>query len=144
MLMVQFIKGPWKSGEDFLAKGLGPHFKLVKMGKGFVGIMGDSLPREEHEEAAHAALDFAANEADSGKWDIIVLDEVHNAVHLGLIAKEDLMEFVNSAEGHLEHIILTGRDASPELIERADLVTEMRDIKHPYHKGQHGVRGIEY
>ena len=144
VLMVQFIKGPWKSGEDFLAKGLEPRFTLVKMGKGFVGIMGDNLPREEHILAAHDALDFAANEAASGKWDIIILDEVNNAIHLGLISKEDVMEFINIAQGHTEHLILTGRDAPPELIERADLVTEMRDIKHPYHAGKKGVRGLEY
>ena len=144
VLMVQFIKGPWKSGEDFLAEGLGPHFKLVKMGKGFVGIMGDSLPREDHEKAAQEALDFAANEALSGNWDMIILDEVNNAVFLNLISVADVMEFLEIGKDTTEHVILTGRDAAQELIERADLVTEMKDIKHPYYKGVKGKRGLEY
>ena len=144
VLMVQFIKGPWKSGEDFLARGLEPHFKLVKMGRGFVGIMGDTLPREEHEKAADDALAYAQKEAESGNWDIVILDEVNNAVHLNLIAKEDVLEFLEAAGDKVEHLILTGRDAPQELIDRADLVTEMRDIKHPYRKGVKGRRGLEY
>lgn len=144
VLMVQFIKGPWKSGEDFLARGLEPNFKLVKMGKGFVGIMGDSLPREEHEKAAQDALAYAKKEAETGVWNIVILDEVNNAMHLNLIAKEKVLEFVDWAREKLEHLILTGRDAPQELIDRADLVTEMRDIKHPYHKGVKGRRGMEY
>ncbi|MBI3630779.1 MAG: cob(I)yrinic acid a,c-diamide adenosyltransferase [Candidatus Sungbacteria bacterium] len=144
VLMVQFIKGPWKSGEDFLAPGLAPHFELVKMGRGFVGILGDTLPREEHERAAEAALDYAQKEAESGAWDIIILDEVNNAIHLGLVSKEDVLDFVDGASGSVEHLILTGRDAPQELIDRADLVTEMRDIKHPYHGGTKAKRGLEY
>lgn len=144
VLMVQFIKGPWKSGEDFLAEGLGPHFKLVKMGKGFVGIMGDTLPREEHEQAAREALNFAKKESESGNWDILILDEVANAIALGLISKESVLELINLSTSKLEHLILTGRDAPQELIDRADLVTEMRDIKHPYHQGVKAKRGLEY
>ena len=144
VLMVQFIKGPWKSGEDFLAKGLEPNFKLVKMGKGFVGIMGDSLPREEHEKAAEEALAYARKEISAGAWDVVILDEVNNAIALDLIGKEDVLEFIDFSAGKIEHLILTGRDAPQELIEKADLVTEMRDIKHPYHQGIKGKRGLEY
>ena len=144
VLMVQFIKGPWKSGEDFLASALEPNFRLVKKGKGFVGIMGDSLPREEHIDAAEDALAYAAHEAQSGNWDLIILDEANNAVHLDLLAKEDLIEFVKGAKDKVEHLIITGRDAAPGLMDMADLVTEMRDIKHPYNKGIKGTRGLEY
>lgn len=144
VLMVQFIKGPWKSGEDVFAKGLEPHFKLVKMGKGFVGIQGDSLPREEHERAAEDALSYALEQAETKNWDIIILDEVNNAVHLNLISTEDVLLFLDETKDKVEHLILTGRDAPAEIIERADLVTEMRDIKHPYHNGVKGKRGLEY
>ena len=148
VLMVQFIKGPWRSGEDFLAEGLAPNFKLVKMGKGFVGILGDSLPREEHEQAADDALDYARKEIATpppeGAWNLVILDEVNNALQLGLIAKEEVLEFIDETKGKIEHLILTGRDAAPELIAVADLVTEMRDIKHPYTKGVKGKRGLEY
>ena len=144
VLMVQFIKGPWKSGEDFLAKGLEPNFKLVKMGKGFVGIMGDTLPREEHKKAAEEALEFARKEAESGNWDILILDEINNAVSLNIISKEKVVEFINSSQEKIQHLILTGRDAPQEFVDHADLVTEMRDVKHPYNKGAKGRRGLEY
>ncbi|MBI3420842.1 MAG: cob(I)yrinic acid a,c-diamide adenosyltransferase [Candidatus Sungbacteria bacterium] len=144
VLMVQFIKGPWKSGEDFLATGLEPNFKLVKMGRGFVGILGDTLPREEHEKAAEEALAFATSEALSGAWNMVILDEVNNAIHLGLLDAQDVLEFLDTCSRKVEHFLLTGRDARQELIDRADLVTEMRDIKHPYHKGVRGKRGLEY
>ena len=144
VLMVQFIKGPWKSGEDFLAKGLEPNFKLVKMGKGFVGIMGDTLPREEHEKAAEDALAYVRKEIESGKWDIVILDEVNNAVSLNLISKEKVLEMLHTSCHMLHALILTGRDAPQEFIDAADLITEMRDIKHPYEKGVKGRRGLEY
>lgn len=144
VLMVQFIKGPWKSGEDFLAKGLEPNFRLVKMGKGFVGIMGDTLPREEHEKAAEEAFEYARKEIESGNWDIVILDEINNAVALNLISKEKVLELVDFSKDKIEHIILTGRDAPQEFIDRADLVTEMHDIKHPYDRGVKGKRGLEY
>ena len=144
VLMVQFIKGPWKSGEDVFAKGLEPHFKLVKMGKGFVGILGDTLPREEHQKAAEDALAYALAEAETKNWDIIILDEVNNAIHLGLISAEDILTFLDEVKNKVEHVILTGRDAPQKLVDRADLVTEMRDIKHPYEKGMKGRRGLEY
>ena len=148
VLMVQFIKGPWKSGEDFLAAGLEPNFRLVKMGKGFVGILGDTLPREEHERAAEDALEFARKEIETapptGGWNLVILDEINNTLQLGLLAKEDVLEFIEETKDKIEHLILTGRDALPELMEIADLVTEMRDIKHPYTKGIKGKRGLEY
>lgn len=144
VLMVQFIKGPWKSGEDEAYKKLAPDFLLVKMGKGFVGILGDSLPREEHEKAACEALEYAHREAESGKWDIVILDEVNNAVSLNLISKEKVLNFLQATGHKLQALILTGRDAPQEFLDRADLVTEMRDIKHPYDKGIKGKRGLEY
>lgn len=144
VLMVQFIKGPWKSGEDFLAKGLEPNFRLVKMGKGFVGIMDDSLPREEHEKAAGGALEYARKETESGNWDMVILDEINNSVSLNLIPKEKVLELIDFSKDKIEHLILTGRDAPQEFIDAADLVTEMRDIKHPYNKGIKGKRGLEY
>src|SRR3989338_3269163 len=94
VLMVQFIKGPWKSGEDESYKKLEPDFKLVKMGKGFVGILGDTLPREEHEKAAEDALEYARKEAESGRWDMLILDEVNNAVSLNLISVQKVLEFL--------------------------------------------------
>src|SRR3989344_4818641 len=173
-LMVQFIKGPWESGEHKSAERLSPDFKIVKTGKGFVGILGDTLPIEEHRKAAEEGLALARKEIESGKWDIVILDEINNAVHLGLLPKEKVLElsdFVKrvpasdsstssssgeagtlhqaqprlpGGQGFIEHLILTGRDAPKEFIERADLVTEMQDVKHPYEKGIKAKRGLEY
>lgn len=146
VLMVQFIKGPWKSGEDEAYKKLAPDFKLVKMGKGFVGILGDKLPREEHEKAAEEALKYAQQEAESKNWDILILDEINNAVSLNLISVQKVLDFLELVASRypLVTIILTGRDAPIEFIDRADLVTEMKDIKHPFYEGIKGKRGLEY
>ncbi len=145
-LMVQFIKGPWKSGEDEAAKLLAPNFELTKMGKGFVGIMGDKLPRSEHKKAAEDALGYAQKEIESKKWDIVILDEINNAVSLGLISKEKVLGLLDLVAGCRLPItvILTGRDAPQEFIDCADLVTEMREIKHPYREGVKAQRGLEY
>ncbi|MBI2623148.1 MAG: cob(I)yrinic acid a,c-diamide adenosyltransferase [Candidatus Liptonbacteria bacterium] len=144
VLMVQFIKGPWHSGEEDSAKLLGPNFKIVKKGKGFVGIFGDKLPREEHMKAAQEALAFADKEIQSGKWEVVILDEVNNAVSLGLITEKSVEKVLHRAHQKVEHVILTGRNAAPEFIEEADLVTEMREVKHPYAGGVMGVKGVEY
>jgi len=147
VLMVQFIKGPWKSGEDmFLEKFQIPNPKLqiVKMGKGFVGILGDKLPIEEHQKAAEEGLALARKEIESGHWDIVILDEINNAVHLGLLSQEAVIELANQSTSKLENLILTGRNAPPEFIAAADLVTEMQDVKHPFEQGIKAKRGLEY
>lgn len=144
VLMVQFIKGPWKSGEDSSCARLEPDFKIVKTGKGFVGIGGDSLPLEKHQEAAIDGLKYADKEASSKKWNIVILDEVWNALKLELINSETLQGFIDKNKSKVEHIILTGRDCPKEFIDQADLVTEMKEIKHPFSKGIKGAKGVEY
>src|SRR3989344_4217410 len=139
VLMIQFIKGPWKSGEDIFL----PKFQIVKTGKGFVGILGDKLPIEEHQKAAEDGLALAKKEIISGNWDLIILDEINNALGLKLLKLEDVADFIERFPKD-KHLILTGRDAPPELIERADIVTEMREIKHVFTEGVKAKRGIEY
>ncbi|KKS37427.1 MAG: cob(I)yrinic acid a,c-diamide adenosyltransferase [Candidatus Sungbacteria bacterium RIFCSPLOWO2_12_FULL_41_11] len=150
VLMIQFIKGPWKSGEDFyLEKFNIPRFtfNIFKTGLGFVGILDDKLPIKEHKKAAEEGLWFAKKEIESGKWDMVILDEINNAVSLGLIPKEKVLELIklaNQPTVKLEYLILTGRDAPQEFIGAADIVTEMKDIKHVFEKGVKAKRGIEY
>lgn len=148
VLMVQFIKGPWKSGEDEAHKKLSPDFQIIKKGIGFVGILGDTHTLEEHQKAAADGFLYARDEIKSGAWDIIILDEINNAVHLNLITKEEvqalLFEVRSKNLNKPEHIILTGRDAPREFIDLADLVSEIRDCKHPYDSGIKGKRGLEY
>lgn len=144
VLMVQFIKGPWKSGEDQSFHRFEPKFKIVKTGKGFVGIGGDSLPIEEHQEAARRGLSYANNEAISERWDIIILDEIFNALNLKLITQEAVQTFINEHAQKLEYLILTGRYCPQKFIDQADLVTEMLEVKHPFKKGVVGKKGLEY
>ncbi len=144
VLMVQFIKGPWKSGEDSSYHKLEPDLKIVKTGKGFVGIGNDTLPFEEHRKAAEDGLKYADEEASSKKWDILILDEIWNALKLKLISSEAIQDFINKYVSTIEHLILTGRDCPPKFIDQANLVTEMREIKHPFSEGIKGTKGVEY
>ena len=157
VLMVQFIKGPWKSGEEFA--GLTDNrqlttdnekrgsFALKKMGLGFVGILGDQLPFEEHVKAAKAALQYIgqqiANSKEQGSYDMIIMDEVNVAVQLKLITAAEVLGLLKNIPNE-KIIVLTGRDAPVEFIERADLVTEMKEIKHPFNKGQMGTLNVEF
>ena len=143
VLMLQFIKGPWKSGED--NKEAWPkNFELRKGGLGFVGILGDKLPRKEHECAAEKTLDEAFAELGYGGWDMLILDEVSNALSLNLIKLEKVLEFCREANEKKIDLILTGRDAPKELIEIADVVSEIREVKHIYNEGKKARKGIEY
>lgn len=142
-LMVQFIKGPWRSGEDDAQMLLRPYVKIVKKGLGFVGILGDSLPRSEHAKAAADALSYAREEMQSGSWDMLILDEVNNAVHLELISVSDVVALIDDLPERMD-LVLTGRDARGELIERADIVSEVNEVKHPYQEGEDGQKGIEW
>lgn len=153
VLMIQFIKGPWKSGEDNVEIGVKENpstssgsaiFQLLKTGLGFVGILGDKLPVEEHKKAAEKGLELAKKEIESGKWDMVILDEINNAVHLELVPAGKVLELINLSNNKLENLILTGRDAPQEFIKRADVVTEMRDIKHVFEKGIKAKKGLEY
>lgn len=131
-LMIQFIKGPWKSGEDFIRL---KNFLLVKKGLGFVGILGDTLPRRKHVEAAQQALREFEKELATKQWHLIVLDEINNAVDLKLIKASAVLRALKKVP--LEtFVILTGRNAPPSFIKAAHLVTEMREIKHPFNKGE--------
>jgi cob(I)alamin adenosyltransferase len=145
-LMIQFIKGPWKAGEDEFATRYqipDTRYQIKKMGLGFVGILGDTLPREEHQKAAEKALAYFKEELAANRWQLIVLDEVNNAVSLGLLKVEDVTDALRVVpEERL--VVLTGRDAHPKLIEMADLVTEMREVKHPFSNGVLAKRSIEF
>ncbi len=146
VLMIQFIKGPWRSGEDEFAARFAirdSHFAIRKMGKGFVGILGDELPREEHEKAAREALAAFSEELKSGHWDLMVLDEVNVAVSLNLITADDVLRAIKDFP-ESKILILTGRGAPQEFIDAADIVTEMKEVKHPYQKGERAKYAVEF
>lgn len=143
VLMVQFIKGSLHYGEMDGAKRLAPEFELVPMGKGFVGIRGDSLSFAEHTAAAAKALATARKRMLSGKYDIVILDEINVALHLGLLELSAVLSLLREKPGNV-HLILSGRNAHEEVVLQAHLVTEMRNIKHPFELGYEAEKGIDY
>ncbi|HLD96606.1 MAG TPA: cob(I)yrinic acid a,c-diamide adenosyltransferase [Patescibacteria group bacterium] len=140
VLMVQFIK-KWISGEVPSLQKLG--VEVYPMGLGFVGIMGDTLPRSDHEAAARKALSFVRKKVKNGSYRLLILDEVNVAVSLGLIDVRDVLGFLKDRPPNL-NVILTGRGAPAEFVEIADLVSEVREVKHPFSGGVKAKRGIEY
>lgn len=143
VVMIQFIKGSLHYGELDGAKRLAPEFELVPMGKGFVGIMGDTLEFAEHVEAAKEALAAARRKMLSGRYDIVILDEINVALHLRLVELSDVVSLIKEKPENV-HLILTGRHAHQEVIRLAHLVTEMRNIKHPFDLGIEAQKGIDY
>ncbi|MEK7077242.1 MAG: cob(I)yrinic acid a,c-diamide adenosyltransferase, partial [Patescibacteria group bacterium] len=115
-----------------------------KGGLGFVGILGDTLPREHHSGAAQKTLAEAARELEFGAWNMLILDEVHNAVDLKLLSVADVLPLIARAREKNIDLIFTGRGAPPEFIERADIVSEIKDVKHAYHQGVQARKGLEY
>ncbi|MFQ5664485.1 MAG: cob(I)yrinic acid a,c-diamide adenosyltransferase [Terriglobia bacterium] len=142
VLMVQFIKGSWHYGELDAAKLLGEdQFVIRPMGGGFVKLGGEIDP--EDKRAAEEAWAFARQKLFSGEFDMIILDEINYAISYGLVPVGGVAETLKQ-KPEAVHVVLTGRSAPRELIELADLVTEMREVKHPYQKGIPAQRGIEY
>src|SRR3989344_165755 len=107
-----------------------PDLEIRKMGLGFVGILGDTLPRAKHKEAAVNALTTFEKELKSKKWNLIVLDEVNVAVKLKILSAKAVLKAVKKTPIET-FVIMTGRDAPASFIQVADLATEMREIKHP-------------
>ena len=141
--MIQFIKGSWHYGEMTSSSRLEPEFELIAIGKGFVGIIDDKSPREEHKKIAQEALRLSREKIESEKYDIIILDEINYAINLGLIKLEDVLDLIKNKPEKL-NLVLTGNHAKKEIIEIADLVTEMREIKHPFKSGIKAKKGIDF
>jgi len=143
VVMIQFIKGSWHYGELTSSSRLQPDFELVAAGKGFVGIMDDNKPIEDHVKAAREALQISKEKITSGKYDIVILDEINYAVNLKLISVDDVLELIK-LKPKKTTLVLTGNYANDKVIEAADLVTEMKEIKHPYKMGKKAKRGVDF
>ena len=141
--MLQFIKGSWHYGEMDSSKKLEPNFELIAIGKGFVGILDDNSPREEHEKYAAEALRICREKIFSEKYNLVILDEVNYAINLGLIKVEEIVKIIKEKPVSLD-LVLTGRDAKEEIIDLADLVTEIKEIKHPFKSGIKAKKGIDF
>lgn len=141
--MIQFIKGEWYYGELTSSRRLEPEFEMIAAGRGFVGIIDDDHPIEEHQSAAKEAIDIAKDKIASGAYDIIILDEVNYAVKLKLISEQDILDTI-AAKPEKTSLVLTGNYVPESVIAVADLVTEMTEIKHPYQKGIKAKKGIDF
>ena len=148
VLILQFFKGDWPVvfGELEMGKRLFPQLEILQVGKGFVKYMGDKKPFEEHVAAAQDALRIAREKITSGVYDLIVLDELIYAIDYAgvqLVALDDVLSLLDAKPPSL-HLVLTGRNAPQALIDRADLVTEMREVKHPWQQKIPAQVGIDY
>ncbi len=142
VLMLQFLKGSWHYGALDAVKAFGENFVLKQMGRGFVKIGGAETDPEDV-RMVEAAWDEAREAILSGEWDMVVLDEINYAIGYGMLDPAKVAETLK-ARPEMVHVILTGRNAHPSLVEIADTVTEMRQVKHAYEGGVLAQRGIEY
>ena len=143
VLMVQFIKGSWHYGELDAAEMLGKdRFTILPMGRGFVKV-GAEKPDPEDIRLVEEAWRFAEEKIGSGEYELVILDEINYAVSYKMLDPEKIVEALKR-KPDMVHVILTGRNAHPSITELADLVTEMREVKHPYQKGLLAQRGIDY
>lgn len=138
--VIQFIKGGFDYGELYVVDKL-PNLKLAAFGRG--RFITETPPLKEDVEPVRQAFELATEVVAEGKYDIVILDEINVAVSLKMIGVEEVVELIKSKPEHVE-LILTGRNAAPAVIELADLVTEMREVKHPYARGVPSRKGIEY
>jgi cob(I)alamin adenosyltransferase len=141
--IIQFMKGDIYAGEWDGVKKMNCDIELHATGKGFCGILGNPYPWAEHRDNADDAIDLAREKMASGAFDLLVLDEINNALKLKLVSLEQVMELLR-AKPPLMHLVLTGRDAHPDVIELADTVSEVNEIKHAYRKGIDPQPGIDY
>jgi cob(I)alamin adenosyltransferase len=150
VLILQFLKGSWHYGEldgiAALGTALGsaeePAIVIRQMGRGFVKVGGAETDPED-QRMVEDAWNEAAEAILSGEWDLVVLDEINYAIGYKMLDPEKVAEILRN-KPVMVHVILTGRNAHPTLVELADTVTEMREVKHAYQKGILAQRGIEF
>jgi len=142
VLMLQFLKGSWHYGELDAVKAFGDNFVMKQMGRGFVKV-GSAEPDPEDVKMVEEAWNESREAILSGQWDLVVLDEINYAISYGMLDPAKVAEALKQ-KPEMVHVILTGRNAHPTIIELADTVTEMRQVKHAYEKGVEAQRGIEY
>lgn len=134
---IQFVKGE-PCGEHLFVSRYHP-FDIVQIGT----TSSFTTPKEQLASEARQTLLYAKEQMLSGNYDMIVLDEIFVALSMDLITTEQILELLDKRPDSL-HLVLTGRKAPVEVVQRADLVTEMLNIKHPISQGTTGIRGIDY
>jgi len=138
--IIQFIKGGFDYGELYTVDRF-PNLELKAFGRG--RFVTEKPPNEEDVKLSEEALALAEEVVKGGEYDIVILDEINVALNLKLIDLERVLELINNKPKHVE-LVLTGRYAPKEIIKAANLVTEMKEVKHPFNKGYQARKGIEY
>jgi cob(I)alamin adenosyltransferase len=141
--IIQFMKGDIYAGEWDGIKKMNCQVELISTGKGFCGIQGNPYPFKEHRENAQEAVQIVRQKMESGEFDIVILDEINNALSLHLVDLDQVLDLIRRKPPQM-HLVLTGRDAHPEVIDLADTVSEVVEIKHAYRKGIEPQPGIDY
>jgi cob(I)alamin adenosyltransferase len=142
VLMLQFLKGSWHYGELDAVAAFGDKFVMKQMGRGFVKVGGAETDPEDIRMVEQAWAE-AEQAILSGQWDLVILDEINYAISYKMLDPERVVEVLRK-KPEMVHVILTGRNAHPTIVDLADTVTEMREVKHAYQKGILAQRGIEY
>lgn len=142
VLMLQFLKGSWHYGELDAVKTFGDRFLMKQMGRGFVKVGGAETDPEDVRLVEEAWAE-AEEAIVSQRWDLVILDEINYAISYKMLDPAKVVATLQKKPG-MVHVILTGRNAHPSILEIADTVTEMKEVKHAYTKGIEAQRGIEY
>ena len=142
VLMLQFLKGSWHYGELDAVRAFGDKFVMKQMGRGFVKVGGAETDPEDV-RMVEEAWSEAEKAIHSGAWDLIILDEINYAIGYNMLDPAKVVAALK-AKPEQVHVILTGRSAHASIVEIADTVTEMKQVKHAYEKGVMAQRGIEY
>ena len=142
VLMLQFLKGSWHYGELDAVQAFGDRFVMKQMGRGFVKVGGAETDPEDIRMVEQAWAE-AEKAILSGEWDLVILDEINYAISYGMLDPAKVAAALKKRP-EMVHVILTGRNAHPTIVDLADTVTEMRQVKHAYEKGVQAQRGIEY
>jgi len=141
VFIMQFMKGPWKAGERKALKKLSEYVEYEAMGDGFTW---DTDNPEQDIKTAREAFDIAKEKLMSEKYQIIILDEINYVLEYKFFPLEEFLDTLKNKPESV-HVVCTGRNAHAKLIEIADLVTEMKLIKHPYdEQGIPAQKGIEF
>ncbi|MDP3724524.1 MAG: cob(I)yrinic acid a,c-diamide adenosyltransferase [bacterium] len=142
--VLQFVKEEaWPSGERAVIRKNLKNIHIEALGSGFVGIMGDKKPRDVHRKKAQYALKKVGDVLGDETYQLVILDELLGALRGRLVMRKDV-ESILRQKPEPTHLVLTGRHAPKWLVARADLVTEMKEIKHPFSTGRQATKGIDF
>ena len=139
--IMQFMKGQWKAGERKSFEKLSPYIEFEAMGDGFTW---DTNNVEQDKATARKAFEVAKEKLLSGKYQMVIFEEINYVLHYQFLPETEFLDLLLK-KPESTHVVCTGRDASEKLIEMADLVTEMKMIKHPFEEqGIPAQKGIEF